>query len=89
VSSSSPQYESGAFIDTLKKCAAQLSGHNGHHAAPHCAKERAATYSPILPISKDWSCASGAGWKSSMQAGLIRFDDGSDTCGRSLCWAEG
>ncbi len=76
--SSASQYEAGVFDDALK-------GILRHYGAimgvmiPTLRKERAATYSPILPISAKTGIVLQVPVEVvDAEAGLIRFDDGGD-----------
>ncbi len=76
--SSSSQYEAGHFDDALKGILRNYDAIMGV-MIPTLRKERAATYSPILPIS----AKSGIVLQVPVEvvdadAGLIRFDDGGD-----------
>ncbi len=76
--SSSSQYESGAFNEALKGVLRNYDEIMGV-MLPTLRKERAASYSPILPISEK----SGIVLQVPVEvvdadAGLIRFDDGGD-----------
>ncbi len=76
--SSSSQYESGAFDAALKGILRNYDAIMGV-MIPTLRKERAATYSPVLPIS----AKSGIVLQVPVEvvdadAGLIRFDDGGD-----------
>ncbi len=82
--SSSSQYESGAFDDALKNVLRHYQGIMDI-MLPTLRKERAATYSPVLPISEK----SGIVLQVPIEvvdadAGLIRFDDGGDVVTQSI-----
>ena len=82
--SSSEQYNSGAFDDALKKV---LRCYDAIQAImlPTLRAERAATYSPVLPISQ----TSGAVLQVPItvvdaEAGIVRFEDGGKTVEQSI-----
>jgi lysyl-tRNA synthetase, class I len=76
--SSASQYESGAFDDALKGILRNYDAIMGV-MLPTLRKERAATYSPILPISaKSGIVLQVPVEVVDAEAGLIRFDDGGD-----------
>ncbi len=82
--SSSSQYENGAFDDALKNVLLHYQGIMDI-MLPTLRKERAATYSPVLPISEK----SGVVLQVPVEvvdaeAGLIRFDDGGDIVTQSI-----
>ena len=82
--SSSTRYESGAFDDALKNVLRHYQGIMDI-MLPTLRKERAASYSPILPISEK----SGIVLQVPIEvidanAGLIRFDDGGDIITQSI-----
>ncbi|MEY4269588.1 MAG: hypothetical protein RLZZ58_804 [Pseudomonadota bacterium] len=82
--SSSSLYESGAFDEALKNILRHFQGIMDI-MLPTLRKERAATYSPILPISEK----SGVVLQVPVEvvdadAGLIRFDDGGDIVTQSV-----
>ncbi len=82
--SSSAQYESGAFDDALKNVLRHYQGIMDI-MLPTLRKERAATYSPVLPISKK----SGVVLQVPVtvvdaDAGLISFVDDGDTVTQSI-----
>ncbi len=81
--SSSSQYESGAFDEALKGI---LRNYDAIMAVmiPTLRKERAATYSPVLPISAKTGVVLQVPVEVvDAEAGLIRFDDGGDTVTQS------
>jgi lysyl-tRNA synthetase, class I len=76
--SSSSQYESGAFDEALKGILRNYDAILGV-MIPTLRKERAATYSPILPISASTGIVLQVPVEVvDAEAGLIRFDDGGD-----------
>jgi lysyl-tRNA synthetase, class I len=76
--SSSSQYESGAFDDALKGILRNYDAIMGV-MIPTLRKERAATYSPILPISAKTGIVLQVPVEVvDAEAGLIRFDDGGE-----------
>jgi lysyl-tRNA synthetase, class I len=82
--SSASQYEAGKFDDALKGILRHYDAIMGV-MLPTLRKERAATYSPILPISP----TSGIVLQVPVEvvdagAGLIRFDDGGDMVTQSV-----
>jgi lysyl-tRNA synthetase, class I len=82
--SSSSLYENGAFDDALRNVLRNYQGIMDI-MLPTLRKERAATYSPILPIS----AKSGVVLQVPIEvvdaeAGLIRFDDGGDMITQSV-----
>jgi lysyl-tRNA synthetase, class I len=82
--SSSSQYESGAFDDALKNVLRQYQGIMDI-MLPTLRKERAATYSPVLPISEK----SGIVLQVPVEvvdahAGLIAFDDDGERVTQSI-----
>ena len=82
--SSSSQYESGAFDDALKNVLRNYQGIMDI-MLPTLRKERAATYSPVLPISEK----SGIVLQVPVEvvdadAGLIAFDDGGERVTQSI-----
>ncbi len=82
--SSSSQYESGAFDDALKNVLRHYQGIMDI-MLPTLRKERAATYSPVLPIS----ARSGVVLQVPVtvvdaEAGLISFDDEGETVTQSI-----
>jgi lysyl-tRNA synthetase, class I len=82
--SSSSQYESGAFDEALKNVLRNYQGIMDI-MLPTLRKERAATYSPVLPISEK----SGVVLQVPVEvvdaeAGLVRFDDGGDIVTQSI-----
>jgi lysyl-tRNA synthetase, class I len=82
--SSSSRYESGAFDDALKNVLRNYQGIMDI-MLPTLRKERAATYSPVLPISEK----SGIVLQVPIEvvdadAGLIRFDDSGDVVTQSI-----
>jgi lysyl-tRNA synthetase, class I len=82
--SSSSQYESGAFDDALKNV---LHNYQDIMAImlPTLRKERAATYSPVLPISgKSGIVLQVPVEVVDAEAGLIRFDDDGDQVTQSI-----
>ncbi len=82
--SSSSQYESGAFDDALKN----VLRHNQcilDIMLPTLRKERAATYSPILPISEKSGIVLQVPLEVvDAEAGLIRFEDDGDRVTQSI-----
>ncbi|CAN5152002.1 lysine--tRNA ligase [soil metagenome] len=82
--SSSSQYESGAFDDALKNVLRHYDAIMGV-MLPTLRKERAATYSPILPISEKTGIVLQVPVEViDADAGLIRFDDGGDIVTQSI-----
>jgi lysyl-tRNA synthetase, class I len=82
--SSSSQYESGAFDDALKNVLRQYQGIMDI-MLPTLRKERAATYSPVLPISeKSGIVLQVPVTVVDAEAGLISFDDDGDTVTQSI-----
>jgi lysyl-tRNA synthetase, class I len=82
--SSSSQYESGAFDDALKNV---LRSYQGilDIMLPTLRKERAATYSPILPISEKTGIVLQVPVEVvDAEAGLVRFDDDGDMVTQSV-----
>ena len=82
--SSSLQYESGAFDEALKGV---LCNHQGilDIMLPTLRKERAATYSPVLPISEKTGIVLQVPVEVvDAEAGLIRFDDDGDRVTQSV-----
>ncbi|MCX7267485.1 MAG: lysine--tRNA ligase, partial [Sphingomonadales bacterium] len=82
--SSSSQYESGAFDDALKNV---LRNYQGilDIMLPTLRKERAATYSPILPISEKTGIVLQVPVEVvDAEAGLVRFDDDGDMVTQSV-----
>jgi lysyl-tRNA synthetase class 1 len=82
--SSSSQYESGAFDDALKNV---LRNYQGilDIMLPTLRKERAATYSPILPISEKTGVVLQVPVEVvDAEAGLVRFDDNGDMVTQSV-----
>jgi lysyl-tRNA synthetase, class I len=76
--SSSSQYENGAFDDALKGILRHYDAIMGV-MIPTLRKERAATYSPVLPISAKTGIVLQVPVEVvDAEAGLIRFDDGGD-----------
>ena len=76
--SSSSQYESGAFDEALKSILRNYDAIMGV-MIPTLRKERAATYSPVLPISAKTGIVLQVPVEVvDAEAGLIRFDDGGD-----------
>jgi lysyl-tRNA synthetase, class I len=76
--SSSSQYESGAFDAALKGILRNYDAIMGV-MIPTLRKERAATYSPVLPISAKTGIVLQVPVEVvDAEAGLIRFDDGGD-----------
>jgi lysyl-tRNA synthetase, class I len=76
--SSASQYESGVFDDALKGILRNFDAIMGV-MIPTLRKERAATYSPILPISAKTGIVLQVPVEVvDAEAGLIRFDDGGD-----------
>ena len=76
--SSSSQYESGAFDAALKNVLRNYQGIMDI-MLPTLRKERAATYSPILPISEKTGIVLQVPVEVvDAEAGLVRFDDGGD-----------
>ena len=74
--SSSSQYESGAFDEALKSILRHYDAIMGV-MIPTLRKERAATYSPVLPISAKTGIVLQVPVEVvDAEAGLIRFDDG-------------
>jgi lysyl-tRNA synthetase, class I len=81
--SSSSQYEAGLFDDALKGV---LHNYGAIMSVmiPTLRKDRAATYSPILPISAKTGIVLQVPVEViDAEAGLIRFDDGGDTVTQS------
>ena len=82
--SSSSQYESGAFDEALKNVLRNYQGIMDI-MLPTLRKERAATYSPVLPISdKSGIVLQVPVEVVDAEAGLIRFDDGGDMVTQSI-----
>ncbi len=82
--SSSSLYESGRFDDALKNVLRQYQGIMDI-MLPTLRKERAATYSPVLPISEKTGMVLQVPIEVvDAEAGLIRFDDGGDTVTQSI-----
>ncbi|MEP7349617.1 MAG: lysine--tRNA ligase [Sphingorhabdus sp.] len=82
--SSSSQYESGAFDDALKGVLRHYQGIMDI-MLPTLRKERAATYSPVLPISEKTGIVLQVPVEViDAEAGLIRFDDGGDMVTQSI-----
>jgi lysyl-tRNA synthetase, class I len=76
--SSSSQYESGAFDEALKGVLRNYDAIMGV-MVPTLRKERAATYSPILPISAKTGIVLQVPVEVvEAESGLIRFDDGGE-----------
>jgi lysyl-tRNA synthetase, class I len=76
--SSSSQYESGAFDDALRGILRNYDAIMGV-MLPTLRKERAASYSPVLPISEKTGVVLQVPLEVvDAEAGLIRFDDGGD-----------
>jgi lysyl-tRNA synthetase, class I len=76
--SSSSQYEAGKFDDALKGILRNYDAIMGV-MIPTLRKERAATYSPVLPISEKTGIVLQVPVEVvDAEAGLIRFDDGGD-----------
>jgi lysyl-tRNA synthetase, class I len=76
--SSSSQYEAGAFDDALKGILRNYDAIMGV-MIPTLRKERAATYSPVLPISAKTGIVLQVPVEVvDAEAGLIRFEDSSD-----------
>jgi lysyl-tRNA synthetase, class I len=76
--SSSSQYEAGKFDDALKGILRSYDAIMGV-MIPTLRKERAATYSPVLPISEKTGIVLQVPVEVvDAEAGLIRFDDGGD-----------
>jgi lysyl-tRNA synthetase, class I len=76
--SSSSQYESGAFDDALKGILRNYDAIMGV-MIPTLRKERAATYSPVLPISAKTGIVLQVPVEVvDAEAGLIRFEDGGE-----------
>ncbi len=82
--SSSSQYESGAFDDALKNVLRNYQGIMDI-MIPTLRKERAATYSPVMPISEKTGIVLQVPIEVvDAEAGLIRFDDGGDVITQSI-----
>jgi lysyl-tRNA synthetase, class I len=82
--SSSSLYESGAFDDALKNVLRHYQGIMDI-MLPTLRKERAATYSPVLPISEKSGIVLQVPIEVvDAEAGLIRFDDGGDLVTQSI-----
>ena len=82
--SSSSQYESGAFDEALKNVLRNYQGIMDI-MLPTLRKERAATYSPVLPISEKSGIVLQVPVEVvDAEAGLIRFDDGGDMVTQSI-----
>jgi lysyl-tRNA synthetase, class I len=82
--SSSSLYESGAFDDALKNVLRHYQGIMDI-MLPTLRKERAATYSPVLPISENSGIVLQVPIEVvDAEAGLIRFDDGGDLVTQSI-----
>ena len=82
--SSSSQYESGAFDDALKNVLRNYQGIMDI-MLPTLRKERAATYSPVLPISEKSGIVLQVPVEVvDAEAGLIRFDDNGDLVTQSI-----
>ena len=82
--SSSSRYESGAFDDALKTVLRHYQGIMDI-MLPTLRKERAATYSPVLPISEKSGIVLQVPVEVvDAEAGLIRFDDGGDLVTQSI-----
>jgi lysyl-tRNA synthetase, class I len=82
--SSSSLYESGAFDDALKNVLRNYQGIMDI-MLPTLRKERAATYSPVLPISEKTGVVLQVPVEVvDAEAGLIRFDDNGDMVTQSI-----
>lgn len=82
--SSSDLYESGRFDDALKSVLRHYQGIMDI-MLPTLRKERAATYSPVLPISEKSGIVLQVPIEVvDAEAGLIRFDDGGDMVTQSI-----
>ena len=82
--SSSSQYESGAFDEALKNVLRNYQGIMDI-MLPTLRKERAATYSPVLPISEKSGIVLQVPVEVvDAEAGLIRFDDNGDMVTQSI-----
>jgi lysyl-tRNA synthetase, class I len=82
--SSSSQYQSGAFDDALKNVLRNYQGIMDI-MIPTLRKERAATYSPVLPISEKTGIVLQVPVEVvDAEAGLIRFDDDGDIITQSI-----
>jgi lysyl-tRNA synthetase, class I len=82
--SSSHLYESGVFDDALKNVLRHYQGIMDI-MLPTLRKERAATYSPVLPISEKSGIVLQVPIEVvDAEAGLIRFDDGGDMVTQSI-----
>ena len=82
--SSASQYESGAFDDALKNVLRNYQGIMDI-MLPTLRKERAATYSPILPISEKTGVVLQVPVEVvDAEAGLVRFDDDGDMVTQSV-----
>jgi lysyl-tRNA synthetase, class I len=82
--SSSSQYESGAFDDALKNILLNYQAIMGI-MLPTLRKERAATYSPVLPISAKTGVVLQVPIEVvDAQAGLVRFNDHGDVVTQSI-----
>jgi lysyl-tRNA synthetase, class I len=82
--SSSSQYESGAFDDALKNVLRHYQGIMDI-MLPTLRKERAATYSPVLPISEKSGIVLQVPVEVvDAEAGLIRFEDDGETVTQSV-----
>ena len=82
--SSSSLYESGGFDDALKNVLRNYQGIMDI-MLPTLRKERAATYSPVLPISEKSGIVLQVPIEVvDAEAGLIRFDDGGDLVTQSI-----
>ncbi len=82
--SSSSQYESGAFDDALKNVLRQYQAIM-NIMLPTLRKERAATYSPVLPISEKSGIVLQVPVEVvDAEAGIIRFEDDGRTIEQSI-----
>ncbi len=82
--SSSSQYEAGVFDDALKNVLRNYQGIMDI-MLPTLRKERAATYSPVLPISEKTGVVLQVPVEVvDAEAGLIRFDDDGDMVTQSI-----
>jgi lysyl-tRNA synthetase class 1 len=82
--SAASQYESGAFDDALRNVLRNYDAIMGV-MLPTLRKERAATYSPILPISEKTGIVLQVPVEViDADAGLIRFEDGGDMVTQSI-----
>jgi lysyl-tRNA synthetase, class I len=81
---SSSQYESGAFDEAIKSVLRNFSAILDV-MLPTLRKERAATYSPVLPISEKTGVVLQVPIEVvDAEAGLVRFDDGGDLVTQSV-----